>query len=178
MTDSALAIGSRSASSLVANVGSLSADAKLRETKRSFGALIDAVNVGAASSREETLATEAVTSDPRLPGDFISSMKSAHPAPDANASQPVGAAANSGMKGKVDRTSKLYEQALELESYFVKIMLTSMRNTVSKSSLSGDNGFAGKMYEDMLYDEYARDLTKNSNLGLADQVYLQLSGKE
>ncbi len=84
---------------------------------------------------------------------------------------------HSGQKGKIDKTSKLYEQALELESYFVKMMLSSMRNTVTKSSLTGGNDFAGKMYEDMLYDELSRDMTRSAGFGLADQVYLQLEGK-
>jgi flagellar protein FlgJ len=33
------------------------------------------------------------------------------------------------------------------------------------------------MYEDMLYDEYAKDFTKNANFGLAEQAYLQLKGQ-
>jgi flagellar protein FlgJ len=51
-----------------------------------------------------------------------------------------------------------------------------MRNTVQKSGLI-DQGFAGEMYEDMLYDEYAKDFTKNARFGLAGQVYLELSGR-
>jgi flagellar protein FlgJ len=30
------------------------------------------------------------------------------------------------------------------------------------------------MYEDMLYDEYAKDFTKNAGFGLAESAYLQL----
>ena len=57
------------------------------------------------------------------------------------------------------------------------MMLSSMRDTIHKSELSGKNDFAGKMYDDMLYDELSRDVTKSAGFGLADQVYLQLSGK-
>lgn len=89
--------------------------------------------------------------------------------------KPIGAAANAGQEGKVDRSSKLYEQALELESYFVKIMLTSMRNTVQRVSFTGEESFAAKVYEDMLYDELSRAVTRNAGFGLADQIYLQLS---
>ncbi len=64
---------------------------------------------------------------------------------------------------------------MELENFFVKIMLSTMRSTVQKSGLAGEDSFASKMYEDMLYDEYSRALTKNAGFGLADQVYLQLS---
>ena len=89
--------------------------------------------------------------------------------------KPIGAAANAGQEGKIDRTSKLYEQALELESYFVKIMLSSMRNTVQKSGLTGEDSFASRIYEDMMYDQLSRTVTQHAGFGLADQIYLQLS---
>jgi flagellar protein FlgJ len=74
---------------------------------------------------------------------------------------------------KIDKTDKLYELCLELETFLVKNLLTGMRNTVQKTGLV-DEGFAGKIYEDMLYDEYAKDLTKNAGFGLAEQAYRQL----
>ncbi|WP_461255301.1 rod-binding protein [Treponema sp. R80B11-R83G3] len=73
----------------------------------------------------------------------------------------------------IDKEDKLYQLCLELETFLVKNLLTSMRNTVQKSGLV-DNSFAGKMYEDMLYDEYAKDYTKSANFGLAEQAYRQL----
>jgi flagellar protein FlgJ len=73
----------------------------------------------------------------------------------------------------IDKTDRLYELCLELETFLVKNLLNSMRNSVQKSGLI-DDSFAGKMYEDMLYDEYAKDLTKNANFGLAEQAYRQL----
>jgi flagellar protein FlgJ len=76
----------------------------------------------------------------------------------------------------VDKTDKLYEQCLELEIFLVKTLISSMRNTVQKSGLI-DEGFAGKMYEDMLYDEYARDFAKNADFGLAELAYLELTGQ-
>ena len=78
-------------------------------------------------------------------------------------------------KTQVDKDSKLYQLCLELETFLVKNLLTSMRNTVQKSGLI-DEGFAGKVYEDMLYDEYAKGFTKNANFGLAEMAYRQLSG--
>ena len=73
----------------------------------------------------------------------------------------------------IDKTDKLYEQCLELEIFLVKTLISSMRNTVQKSGLI-DEGFAGKMYEDMLYDEYARTFTKNAEFGMAEMAYRQL----
>jgi len=88
---------------------------------------------------------------------------------------PLPASPSSKNAG-IDKTDKLYEQCLELEIFLVKTLISSMRNTVQKSGLI-DEGFAGKMYEDMLYDEYAREYTKNANFGLADLAYLELSGQ-
>ncbi|MDR0487183.1 MAG: rod-binding protein, partial [Treponema sp.] len=72
-------------------------------------------------------------------------------------------------KTKIDKNDRLYQLCLELETFLVKNLITGMRNTVQKSGLI-DQGFAGKMYEDMLYDEYAKDFTKNANFGLAEQA--------
>jgi hypothetical protein len=77
---------------------------------------------------------------------------------------------------KIDKTDKLYEQCVELEIFLVKTLISSMRNTVQKSGLINE-GYAGKMYEDMLYDEYAKDLAKNANFGMAEMAYLELTGQ-
>jgi flagellar protein FlgJ len=74
----------------------------------------------------------------------------------------------------IDKTDKLYQLCLELETFIVKNLLTGMRNTVQKTGLV-DDSFAGKMYEDMLYDEYAKEYTKSAGFGLAEQAYRQLS---
>ena len=76
----------------------------------------------------------------------------------------------------IDRTDKLYEQCLELETFLVKNILNAMRKNVMKSSII-DTGFAGEIYEDMLWDEYAKDYTKNAGFGLADLAYLELTGQ-
>ena len=170
-----------SGAGLTSTCGMLAGNAKAKETERRFSSLVDGISAGLDTSADKkhdaSLSSSEVKSDPRLPGDFISSFALDHANPYDRAAKPQGAAANSGFKGKIDKSSKLYEQALELESYFVKMMLSSMRETVQKSELSGRNDFAGKMYDDMLYDELSRDVTKSAGFGLADQVYLQLSGK-
>lgn len=113
--------------------------------------------------------------DSRLPGDYINSFKKNNVRPEDRHALARGAAANSGMQGSIDKTSALYEQALELESFFVKIMLSSMRATINQSSVTGENSFASGMYQDMLYDQLSRDLTQNAGFGLADQIYMQLA---
>jgi flagellar protein FlgJ len=85
-------------------------------------------------------------------------------------------AALDSKKPVIDKTGKLYEQCLELETFLVKTLIKGMRNTVQKANLI-DTGFAGEMYEDMLYDEYTKDFTKNANFGLAETAYLELTGQ-
>ena len=76
----------------------------------------------------------------------------------------------------IDKTDKLYEQCAALETFLIKNLLTSMRNTVQKSGFI-DEGFAGKMYEDMLYDEYAKTYAQSADFGLAELAYLELTGQ-
>ncbi|MDR1862617.1 MAG: rod-binding protein [Treponema sp.] len=85
-------------------------------------------------------------------------------------------AARDEKKPVIDKKGKLYEQCLALETFLIKNLISGMRNTVQKSELT-DTGFAGKMYEDMLYDEYAKEFTKNANFGFAEMAYLELSGQ-
>ncbi|EQA73089.1 rod binding protein [Leptospira noguchii serovar Panama str. CZ214] len=69
---------------------------------------------------------------------------------------------------------KLYSASVEFESIFVKMMLNEMKKTVEKSGLI-DGGYAEEIFEDMLYDEYSKNLSSNSSLGLAEQIYQSLS---
>ena len=92
------------------------------------------------------------------------------------APQAPAEAGHSNRFATIDKTDKLYEQCVELEIFLVKTLISSMRSTVQKSNLI-DEGFAGKMYEDMLYDEYARDFAKNANFGMAEMAYLELTGQ-
>jgi flagellar protein FlgJ len=89
---------------------------------------------------------------------------------------PASPSVTNSHKTRIDKTDKLYEQCEALEGFLVKTLITGMRNTVQKTNLI-DEGFAGKMYEDMLYDEYAKDFTKNANFGLAEIAYLELTGQ-
>ena len=75
-----------------------------------------------------------------------------------------------------DDEKKLFEQCQALETFLMKTLVNGMRKTVMKSELI-KTGFAGEMYEDMLYDEYAQSFTKNAGFGLAEMAYLELSGR-
>jgi Rod binding domain-containing protein len=89
-------------------------------------------------------------------------------------SNTQGAAREVGGHPVIDKESKLYETCAELESFFLKTLIGSMRKTVEKSELS-DTSFAGGMYEDMLYDEYTKSFSKNAGFGFADLAYLELT---
>ena len=73
----------------------------------------------------------------------------------------------------IDKNDKLYELCMELETFLIKNLIKSMRGTVQKSKLI-DTGFAGEIYEDMLYDEYAKGFAKNANFGFAEMAYRDL----
>jgi peptidoglycan hydrolase FlgJ len=81
----------------------------------------------------------------------------------------------SAKKTPIDKTDKLYEACLELETFLIKNLIKSMRSTVQKTGLI-ETGFAGQVYEDMLYDEYAKTFAQNANFGFAEMAYRELTG--
>lgn len=84
------------------------------------------------------------------------------------------------MKGRVTHPRavdrKLMDACTEMESLFVAKMLKEMRKTVHKGEML-HGGFAEEIFEDMLYDEYALNMSKSSSVGIAKMLYDQLSGK-
>ena len=78
-------------------------------------------------------------------------------------------------KTPIDKNDKLYELCQELETFLIKNLIKSMRGTVQKTNLI-NTGFAGEVYEDMLYDEYAKAFSKNANFGFAEMAYRELTG--
>ena len=146
--------------------------AKFQNETAKFQSLLDSVS----AKQEASLASSQIAQSGRLNGDYTSGFDGTYTSQADKTSRPVGAAANSATTNKtIDRTSDLYEKALELESYFVKMMLSSMRSTLSGTSFNGEEkSYAQTMYEDMLYDELAVSMTKNAGFGLADQIYLEL----
>jgi len=77
---------------------------------------------------------------------------------------------------EIVRDKELFEASLELENILVQNLIRSMRNTVQRTNLI-DTGFAGQVYEDMLFDEYARIVTRNAGFGFAEMVYRELTGQ-
>jgi flagellar protein FlgJ len=71
--------------------------------------------------------------------------------------------------------AKLKESCIQMESIFVKQMLTVMRKSVEKTGLI-DGGQAEEIFTDMLYDKYAEEMSRSHTLGLARTIYSQLTG--
>jgi len=69
---------------------------------------------------------------------------------------------------------KLFDASVEFESMFVKLMLNQMRKTVEKQNMI-HGGYAEDIFEDMLYDEYAKEISKNESLGIAEQIYSSMA---
>jgi flagellar protein FlgJ len=69
---------------------------------------------------------------------------------------------------------KLLDACYEMESIFVGYMLRSMRRTIDESDFFGKS-MAKDIFRDMLYDEYAKTMARTDQLGIARQIYNQLS---
>ncbi|MFP4179791.1 MAG: rod-binding protein [Spirochaetaceae bacterium] len=79
-----------------------------------------------------------------------------------------------GDSAKKNEDHRLKEVCKDFQSIFVKQMLDSMRKTVNKEGLMS-GGHAEEIFEDMLYDEYAEQISNTADLGLDDIMYQQLS---
>ena len=158
---------------------SASEAARLQGEIGRFQDLLDSMRAQADSASGGSLSSSQIAQSGRLNGEYTSGFAGSFTSQADKAALPTGAAANSSRivpDKTIDRTSALYEKSLELESYFVKMMLSSMRSTLSGTTINGEEkSYAQTMYEDMLYDELAVSMTKNAGFGLADQIYLELS---
>ena len=68
---------------------------------------------------------------------------------------------------------ELLDVCYEMESIFVGQMLKTMRKTVMETDFFGKS-MAKDIFNDMLYDEYAKVMAKSDAFGLARQIYDQL----
>ncbi len=75
------------------------------------------------------------------------------------------------LKEKNDK--KLYNTCVELESVFLAKVFETMRASIPRSDLIS-RGFAEETFESMLYDEYAKEISKSNSTGIAEILYNQL----
>lgn len=69
---------------------------------------------------------------------------------------------------------KLMDVCYDMEAMFVGNMLKSMRKTIIENDFFGKS-LAKDIFQDMLYDEYAKLMARTDQFGLAHQIYNQLS---
>lgn len=167
-------------SAAITGGASASEAAQLQGEIGKFQSLLDSMKASSEQpNMQGNVASSQIAQSGRLNGEYTSGFDGSFTSEADKTALPTGAAANSSKivpNKTIDRTSDLYEKSLELESYFVKMMLSSMRSTLSGTSINGEEkSYAQNMYEDMLYDELAVSMTKNAGFGLADQIYLELS---
>lgn len=74
------------------------------------------------------------------------------------------------------KDKELYAVCTQFEAIFIKQMLDAMRKTVDRTPISDSvtSGTGRDFFEDMLYDEYAKDMAKTANFGIAKMAYMQL----
>ena len=75
---------------------------------------------------------------------------------------------------KKKQEAKLWDACIQTESIFVSKMLKEMRNTVHKGEML-NGGQTEEIFQDMLYDKYAENISKTANLGIAKSMYDQMS---
>jgi Rod binding domain-containing protein len=80
----------------------------------------------------------------------------------------------SGNAGGREIDEKLMSVCRDFESIFIKQLLDAMRKTVTRSGLI-NRGMGEEIFEDMLYDEYAKKMTLTANLGISRLLYNQLA---
>lgn len=68
----------------------------------------------------------------------------------------------------------LREACREFEEYFVNQMFQEMRKTVHSSGLIPKSQ-GEKIFEDMLYEEYSKEIAKEQGIGIAQMMFEQLS---
>ncbi len=68
---------------------------------------------------------------------------------------------------------RLQEASYDLEAIFVNMLLKEMRKSIDKTEMF-HGGYAEDMWDDMLYDEYAKNIAKSNKFGIASMIYNQM----
>lgn len=70
---------------------------------------------------------------------------------------------------------RIYEASREFQGIFINMMLKSMRSNLNRKSDMLYGGNRQDIFEDMLYDEYAKQMSYSPGFNLADEMYKQLT---
>jgi len=83
---------------------------------------------------------------------------------------PVGGADKQDARAQ---DARLKAACAEMEAVFLNLLLSEMRKTVPKSTLTG-GGYQEEVCRSLLDSELARNMAKAGGTGLADMLYRQL----
>ncbi|MBN2221290.1 MAG: rod-binding protein [Vallitaleaceae bacterium] len=76
------------------------------------------------------------------------------------------------MKNEDDEA--LQSACKDFEAYYIQQLFTQMRKTIPDGGMFAESN-ERNIYEDMLYEEHAKNLSKGKGIGIADVMYRQLS---
>lgn len=71
--------------------------------------------------------------------------------------------------------AKLYDVAKEFQSIFINMMLKSMRSTLNRENDMLYGGNRQDIFEDFLYDEYAKKMSNDPGFHLSDSIYEEMT---
>ena len=84
-------------------------------------------------------------------------------------------AINETEEGGVRDTSAIRNAAEEMESFFINQMFQAMRRTVPESDGLFAKSNAERIFQDMLDEETAKNLSRNGGIGIADVIYADMT---
>lgn len=79
------------------------------------------------------------------------------------------------MENKDDEALK--DACAEFESYYLNKVFTEMRKSIPESGLYEETQ-GRKIYEDMLYEAYSKEISKGQGAGIKDMLFQQLKKQE
>ncbi|AOY75595.1 rod-binding protein [Clostridium formicaceticum] len=77
-------------------------------------------------------------------------------------------------KNLTEDPKKLMEACKEFEAIFLNMMMQQMRRTVTEDSFI-EKSYGREIYEGMQDEEIAKEMARGEGIGLAKQLYQQLS---
>ena len=80
---------------------------------------------------------------------------------------------NESTFGKIGSERGIEKVARDFESVFLHKLLTAMRKTVPKSGLL--DSFASDMYQSMMDEEIAKEMSTKKGMGMGEMIYNELS---
>jgi flagellar protein FlgJ len=74
-----------------------------------------------------------------------------------------------------EQNEVVWEKSKEMETQFVKMMVDEMKKNIHKTGFI-HGGQAEEMFSSMLNEQYAEQMTENSDFGIAQSIYNQITG--